>query len=226
MLTKIETFYLAILRVIILVAATLALIGTIIGGIGAVPAVLRMMGVSHEAPTGGTLGQFIAEQKITETKVTASSDENTAAEGTTALPDIRAAASTIKAYLRSRGVVEEAAWRKGLQEIADGFAGNAGEYAASVRNLAEQLPKSKGKPLSEERVAQLIDWHKARFEADLSRQAAEEAQSNAQFFVSLGAAGAAFLTFVMIIFIFLFVKIERSLRLVHTMPVRTAEEIE
>jgi hypothetical protein len=42
--------------------------------------------------------------------------------------------------------------------------------------------------------------------------------------VTVAGSGAAFLAFVLIVFVFLFVKIERSLRIVHTVRLPQEEE--
>lgn len=220
MLAKLERAYLGLLRVVILIAATVALVVAILGAASAVPPLLRWSGITETTkPTGGTLSDFISEQKITET---ASSPTTETAVEPFILPDITAAAKIIKAYLKD-STISEKEWRSGLQRLADQVVGHSTEYAESLKDLAEQLETSKGKPLSEARVTQLIDWHKTRFETDVAARAAAEAEGNAKFWVTIGLAGAAFLAFVLIIFVFLFVKIERSLRLVHTTRIHDDE---
>jgi len=220
MLAKLERAYLGLLRVVILIAATVALVVAILGAASAVPPLLRWSGITETTkPTGGTLSDFISEQKITET---ASSPTTETTVEPFILPDITAAAKIIKAYLKD-STISEKEWRSGLQRLADQVVGHSTEYSESLKDLAEQLKTSKGKPLSEARVTQLIDWHKARFETDVAARAAAEAEGNAKFWVTIGLAGAAFLAFVLIIFVFLFVKIERSLRLVHTTSIHDDE---
>jgi hypothetical protein len=223
MLAKLERAYLGILRVVILVAATVALVVAGLGAVSAVPPLLRWSGITETTkPTGGTLADFISEQKITDTASTETTEQ-------TAEPfihaDIRSAAKTIKGYLKG-SLITEKEWQTGLQRLADQVTGHSVEYAESLKDLTEQLKSSKGKPLSEARVTQLIDWHKARFEADVAARAAAEAEGNAKFWVTIGLAGAAFLAFVLIIFVFLFVKIERSLRLVHTTRIRDEAHVD
>ncbi|RSV20361.1 hypothetical protein CA236_00130 [Sphingomonas sp. ABOLG] len=213
MLAKLERAYLGLLRVVILVAATIALLVAIIGVATAIPSLLKWSGFTERAePSGGTLGDFIAEQKITDTTSTTETKE---AEPFV-IPDIKEAAKTIKAYLSTRGDITQNDWERGLQAYADEMPGNGVDYARSVRTLAKELRSSTGKPLSEARVLQLIEWHKTRFQGDVASRAASEAEGNAQFWIKIGFASAAFLGFVLIIFIFLFVKIERSLRVVQT----------
>ncbi|MBY8823794.1 hypothetical protein [Sphingomonas colocasiae] len=212
MLAKLEQVYLGILRVVILVAATVALLVAGFGLASAIPPLIRSSGLTETSkPNGGTLAEFIAEQKITETVSDAPKDVEAFI-----LPDLKAAAKILHTYLGQRTTTKLTDWEKGLQSFADEMPGHSLTYATSVLDVANQLKISKGKPLSEERVAQLVDWHKNRFEANVSARAASEVEANARFWLTLGGAGAAFLAFVLIIFIFLFVKIERSLRLVHT----------
>ena len=57
-----------------------------------------------------------------------------------------------------------------------------------------------------------MEWNATKFRNDLEMKRLREAQEASEFWVKLAAAGTGFLTFVAIIFIFLFVKIERNLR--------------
>ena len=217
MLAKLEGAYLSLLRVVVLIAATLALLAAGYGLASAVPPLLRWSGITEaEKPSGGTLQEFVDEQRGPRDQ---GSDPSVQNAEPFALEDIKAAARTIYGYLGKRATLPESAWRKALQGNADSIVGSAVDYAASAKTMADQLASAKGKPLSETRVAQLFDWHKAKFEADVQARAARQAEGNARFWVTIAGAGAAFLAFVLIIFVFLFVKIERSLRVVQTIRV-------
>jgi hypothetical protein len=65
MLTKLENAYLFILRVVVLAAATLSLIGVILGLVGSVAYVagwLTLRSVTPEVP-GGSLGDYVVERR-------------------------------------------------------------------------------------------------------------------------------------------------------------------
>lgn len=210
MLARIEEAYLSILRVVILVSATIALIVAAFGLISSVPSMLRWAGISQpEKALGGSLREFIAEQQITDTEAAQDSGN---VEVYTIMPKISEAAEIIHKYLEGRAELTERDWRIGLQSTSEEFFADQEAYADSVLRVAMELKASKGNPLSEERVLQLMDWNAAKFRNDLEMKRLGEAQEASEFWVKLAAAGTGFLTFVAIIFIFLFVKIERNLR--------------
>jgi hypothetical protein len=212
-LEKLEHIYLGALRITILIAATVALLASIGGLVSVFPTILEWSGLAQDSePSGGTLGQFIEEQKITETSPEAQSEPESSATNT--FPDIEQAAAKIKKYLGNRSEMSASYWASSLQSQAVAMDDQGLDYAKDVLRLSEQLQKSKGKPLSEAMVVRLFSWHLERFQADLEARAIAKAEANAAFWIRLGASGAAFLAFVLIVFVFLFVKIERSLRTV------------
>ena len=86
------------------------------------------------------------------------------------------------------------------------------EYSADVLKLSNQLTRSTGKPLSDERVFQLIQYHLDTFLSNAQALGATKAGRLAGSMAKLLIAGSAFLVFVLVLFSFLFVKIERNLR--------------
>lgn len=221
MLAKIENMYLSILRVVILVSATIALIVAAVGLVSSVPSMLRWAGITQpQKALGGSLRQFIDEQKITDTEAAEDSGGSTT-ETYYILPDLQTAAGILYRYLGGKGSLSERDWRIGLQAAADDFGMEADAYAESVLRLAQELKASKGKPLTEQKTIELVDWNTQQFRSDLEVKRMAEAQEGAEFWVKLAAAGTGFLAFVAIIFIFLFVKIERNLRA----PLRSAEPL-
>lgn len=213
MLTKLENVYLGVLRVVILVAASLALLLTAWGLISSVPQLLRWSGVMEtNRPSGGSLRQFIAEHRITGTSSSTSGSASDGADGAYVDPNVREAARKVVSYLGRRGSLEAPVLERGLQQDADRLLKDALAYGRSVNDLATELVASKGKPLSELSVMELLQWHRERFVADVAARHAREAEANARFWVQMAFAGAAFVAFVLIVFVFLFVKIERSLR--------------
>ncbi|MBB3348376.1 hypothetical protein [Sphingomonas sp. BK069] len=226
MLTNLENVYLGVLRVVILIAASVALLLTAWGLASSVPQLLRWAGLTETAPpTGGTLREFISERRITDT--TAESQDTLTRDMESYVdPSIREAAKAIVTYLGKRGTLTAADLERSLQAEANRLPGEALAYGQGVKSLAMELAASKGRPLTEMRVLELLQWHRERFVADLAARQARETEANAKFWIQVTLAGAAFLGFVLIVFVFLFVKIERSLRLIGTARVKAGEPTE
>lgn len=220
MLSRLETAYLGILRVVLLIAATLALLVTVIATISALPAIAQVAGISSgEEPRGGTLRDFVDSKKLSEVI-----SPDYAADGsvedraqTFALPDdALEAARNFSRYDGKNGAEQltQQEWddifRSILQEEVPANLHDA--YSADVLRLSKQLTSSKGKALSDRQLFELLQFHHAQF---LENVAAAETQKAADIASSMGKfvlAGGAFLVFVLILFNFIFVKIERNLR--------------
>ena len=224
MLSKLESGYLSLLRAVILVAATVSLVIAAIAIVVAIPKFIQSTGMTQMAAlSGGTLSEFVAQQKSSGTESVAQDAATDAAETTVlAFPEIQAAAKDVKIYLGQRSQLSEDDITMSLQKGADSLAMYGREYGRSVQQLAADLRASKGKPLSERRVFQLLDWHHQNFQTDIERRETEKAAGSAQFWIAATMAGAAFLAFVLTVFVFLFVKIERNLRLVKMTTVTEA----
>ncbi|WP_404478584.1 hypothetical protein [Novosphingobium sp. BL-52-GroH] len=223
MLSKLEGVYLAILRVAILVAASLALLVTIGVAVASGPSLLASAGFGGAEDTAnGSLRQFMAEQKDQSSPGDETLAERRPEVETVIAPDIDAAAANFAKYLGTPGTAAKRNFSILLQGNADGLVTGAvgqvsvadapARYGASVLALSESLLNSTGRKLSEERVHELIAWHFQHFVGELAADQARQASARADLMVKLGVAGAAFLAFVLIIFVFLFVKIERNLR--------------
>lgn len=218
MLARLETLYLGILRVVILVIATLALLVAVLGAASALPQLLARLGLSSQpAIQGGTLGEFIMEMKATKsTGATSESPYSAPAID----PGLAAAAKALQRYTHGAGGLKVADWERLLTASADRVpVGRSAEYSASVVRLADQLSVSKGKPLTVEQVGELMAWHERKFIAAASDEDDKCLADTAKSSLTLYAAGAAFVLFILITFTFLFVKIERSLRVVRTRAV-------
>lgn len=223
-LSKLESGYLSLLRAVILVAATVSLVVAGIAIVVAIPRFIESTGMTQIAElSGGTLADFVEQQKSSGTGSMAEDAATDAAETTVlAFPEIQAAAKDVKIYLGQRSQLSEDGITLSIQKGADGLAAYAREYSRSVQHLAAELRASKGKPLSERRVFQLLDWHHQNFGANIERREADKAAASAQFWMAATMAGSAFLAFILTVFVFLFVKIERNLRLVKMTTVSEA----
>lgn len=217
MLEKIEAAYLAVMRVVVLIAATIALIICVVGASQAAPVVLRQLGWTVETPTEPPgLSDFIAERKLTQAPGQEVPVPEAAPIGETTLGQ---AARLINAYVatRSREELDPDVLNRALgeqQETLD--LEHQGAYADSVLALARELTASKGRPLSLERVADLLTWHHSRFAAHVQDMKLAEMTTATKAQAGLGLAMGGLVAFILILFFFLFVKIERNLRLVRT----------
>lgn len=219
MLARIEVAYLGILRVVLLIAATLALVVTVGAVVTALPALGDLTGISgHERTRGGTLREFVDANKITD--VQPSNEEAKEAPSRFPLPPALAEASRNFARYDGRNGGDQAAqdkwddlFRSILTEkvplqLQD-------DYGEDVLRLSNQLDRSKGKPLSNERLLQLIQYHLDTFLSNAQASETAKAAGIAGSMSKLVIAGGAFLIFVLVLFSFLFVKIERNLRIRH-----------
>jgi hypothetical protein len=210
-LEKIETFYLACLRIVVLFAATVALIVFIWACSQGLPGLAVQMGWQGSAthPTGGQLAEFIQTMQPS----TASGETATAKEPPA--PDkIRQAATLLAHYANNRGRQLDA---NQLQMImmarrADIAEDQKGNFDDSLLNLMMELDMSKGGALTTDQINALLDWHSTKFKETADSQAAAKVAGLAKTMTSGIIGGAALVSFLMIIFFFIFVKIERNLR--------------
>jgi hypothetical protein len=202
---------LSILRVVILVAATLALLVAAVGAASAVPLLLKRVGLIAPDEASTTLADFISGKK----SPAQSEGVDDSPARNAVHPDLATAARNVKRYLSDRSSHPVEHWEEVLGAYWQEVPAEADdEYAKSVRELSAELLVATGKPLSLERVEELLLWHFQRYMGNLQGREAQKAAADMQFLMAIGGAATAFVIFVFIVFIFLFVKIERSLRLV------------
>lgn len=212
MLAKMETAYLGLLRGFILVAATLALVAAAILLITTIPDVLTRVGLTQSAPPKSSLSEFIAEQKPQQAQVF---QDDQSAPQLPVDPEIASAAKNIRHYLGRTTTVN---WEQGLQAAENELSATIqAQYRQSLLVLSEELLASKGRRLTDRKVGELIAWHQRRFASTVAQQDQEQAAADAAFKLKIGAAFGALMLFVLIAFIFLFVRIERNLRVVRVL---------
>jgi hypothetical protein len=221
MLSKIEVAYLGILRVVLLIAATAALLVTIVATAAALPAIGRAVGITgHQDPRGASLREFIDSKNLTEVQANDSTESGSSASSQAEpLPrDLATASRNVARYAAKNGdpQITQAQWDEAFRGELDSIPDNIrSTYAADVLRLSEQLERSKGRPLSNQHLAELIDFHHAKFLASAQEERTAEAASAAASMFSIMLAGGAFVIFILILFNFIFVKIERNLRPAH-----------
>jgi hypothetical protein len=219
-LNKIEAAYLFILRIFILAAATLTLL---IAAIGLAKALPLMSGNSARDASaglpGGGLGGFIVEQRQSTEAEPIETQPATPTPDITS-PQIIEAATLWKSYnVRTNFDVDltraKAFFDKRSQVISQN---HREEYLNTIVTLMKELNASKGSPLTIDQQGQLLDWYDAKFQAQAEQSDAEQAAGRLEALQAAGIAGGALLAFLMIVFCFLVVKIERNLRSIAERP--------
>jgi hypothetical protein len=218
-LTRLEGIYLNILRVVILLLATLLLFATVAAGVFVIPRLLPEA-KSVDARTlvqGDTLADFKSFQKGEMRPTTAPAQETVGGQKIDSR--IKAAAAALTSYVRDQGhelgpeVVEQFLMTKqaSLPEELQG------DYADSLLKLTTALRTSR----ETMDIEVLITWHYNKFvEAEgraaeqAAAQAAKKAARTQLAIVAGSAAAAAFGLFLLVIFVFVLVKMERNLRVV------------
>ncbi len=223
MLGKIERFYLDALRVIILIGATAALVVASFAIFSAASYFAGQAGFAQSAE-GGDLAAFIAEQRSMGMDVTAP-EANTPTEiAARGSASIRASAKRIADYMNkhhSANAKADEIARLIVDRTAELPPGYARDYEASLDQLTSQLEQSKGRPLSSAKIGEMLDWHDQQFRQAVAEKEARNAEGAVGTLTAIATAGSAFLIFTFLVFCFLFVRIERNLRIVR---VATAEE--
>jgi hypothetical protein len=219
MLTRLEGAYLNILRVVILVAATLALVVAAFALVGSAPMLLKQLGVgTEEKVEGGNLAQFIDEQRaVKSTQTSSDASEPPSSQDLAPASALRASAGRIADYVNRHhrlGITREAAEQALTQSMSSVPAEHQAAFIKSLDRLTTELEASTGTPLTPEQINELLNWHQANFVARAAEKASNEQLSGMATLTALATAGGAFFIFLVIVFCFLFVKIERNLRLV------------
>jgi hypothetical protein len=218
MLSKIEEFYLNVLRVVILVAATIALIAFGIGIIKVIPLISASFSTHSTVDTNRAgLGDFIAAQKNSGTPA-ADMPEAASSPDEAMSADMKSAVTHLSNYNTNRmgGAVDMASAQAAmLSKRSTVNSDYQDEYDRSLNDLMTQLDQSKGAPLDTDKLNSMLNWHLEKFNSLVAAKEAKKNEDKIAGLVGLGVAGTALLSFLMLVFCFLFVKIERNLRLVH-----------
>lgn len=223
-LSRLENFYLNVLRVFVLVAATLALIVVGLGAVRSVPMMSAALGSKQpaiEAP-GATLGDFVAERNTQGNPVSGDGQAQAPSTPVAAPRSISNAVAQLQSYAKNRVGVEVRTDKLTafLVDKREGFPTTFQDrYGDSINALANQLSKSRGRPLSWDNVVALLEWHAEKFKAQVEEIESRNVVDRVQGLQSLVVAGGALAIFLLIVFCFLVVKIERNLRLVRTVAV-------
>ena len=225
-LAKAEEVYLGILRVVILAVATLAMIvafcGLILGGWF----VIANSGSHPHAPPveAVTLGDYISEQKAALAPQGGAVTDSGSADQQTQIvvvrEAIRPAYNDFVRYVtgKMQGTLNKSGFAGDLNSDYDGFdEPYRAAYATSLNSLAHQLTISDGKPLSADQFSNLITWHLKKFQDAVTSEKENKAAKKVLGGQIVVVGAVSFLAFLLLVFCFIFVKMERNLRVVRTL---------
>lgn len=237
MLNRLEALYLNILRVVILVLATVLLVVAVIGAVVAGPMLLSSFG-------GGETdaGRIVRDDRLRDYLGQGSGGRGTAdAEETAQIEEaaresdrrIRNAASNITRYVESKQGFRPvtAAVTGYIQERADSLPASLFDrYADSILKLSTDLIAAPNTAAPVD-VDRLIDWHFGQFAAAVEEaqqrdamRAMEEAERRATAMAAGAAAVSFFMMFLLMVFVFVLVKIERNLRRIPVLVEQASEK--
>lgn len=226
MLTRIETAYLAILRIVVLVVATIALLVSLFAALTSLPALARQFGyLPTEQAQGGTLAEYIERRKATVPPAPARPGAKPALVPAirSSNRDVQEAAKSLQRYSKGAASMTIPKWEQEIEQLGNQVpVDTAGRFYEQTRALAAQLDTAKGKRLDVPALRDLLAWNLVQFLDDARMHEIEKAQATSAAIFKLYVASAAFVLFILVVFTFLFVKVERSLRIVRTTHVGEA----
>lgn len=224
MLSRIEDVYLNILRIAVLCIATIALLAFAFSLLQSGPMLGRLVGVSTTTEIqNATLSAFVAENR----EALGAPDSAAAIDASAQVvpQSIEKAAENISAYVAKHHgfTIEMVQARAHLMSFHDAMPlAYQAQYATSIEAMTKQLVDAVGEPLSTENLNRAIAWHADRFQSQIQENELSKAESASKAVVAATVAGMSLLTFLIVIFFFVVVKIERNLRVVRTQNVSGA----
>lgn len=225
MLNKLEALYLNILRVVIIVLATVLLAVAAVGAVVAGPMLLSSFG-GGDADAARLVRNDGLNDYLNRNAggaPAAQAQDQAELESRTRGADrrFREAAVNISRYVKAKtGMAPpEAGVIDYIQSLADSLPESLKDrYADSILALSKDLTKAPAAAAPVD-VDSLIDWHFTQFhqaaEAAMQQDAMRAAEEQARRQTAVLAAGAAagfFMMFLLLVFVFVLVKIERNLR--------------
>ena len=227
MFAKLEDFYLSILRVAILIVAGLALLAAIGSLIASGAALLPNFGTGTTF-SGGKLEEYIGEQRTL-------SGTDAAADISSGIDDAPRQIDLPSLFLNEatrlyidyiKRIDKSVVSKKVAEDVVFAQVSEIGfEYREDFQNsylsLLRQLRDSKGKPLTRQRFDALLMWHFDRFQAEVASASDDGEFSKIEAWDWFTKAGMSFLVFIAIASYFLFVRVERHLRVVKVVQVET-----
>jgi hypothetical protein len=222
LLARIEVAYLSILRVVVLIAATVALVITTVGIVRGIPALTDAAGVSRPSEaSGSSLAEYIDEKKATVPPQAAKGSAPKQRANRKSIPaEVHEAAVIFHDYFagtKDAAKVSTENWEDIVLAAASasGHVSYPAFYSDNLA-LANQLKVSTGTKLSVSQVKELIVWNAHKLAQRNDMKVVEYDIATAKGWRALTVAAGSFLAFLLIIFTFLFVRVERNLRVVRT----------
>lgn len=226
MLSKIETAYLAILRIVVLIVATIALLVAIFAAATSLPALALQFGfVASEQAQGGTLGEYIDARKATIPAKGTADAPVASTTGRNVPADVNAAAKILQSYSKGAGGMTIPLWEQGIIATGQNVPSvEISRYYVQTLALVRQLNEARGKHLDAPGLKDMLTWNATQFRDDAVARDAKKTEDTAKALFKMYVASIAFVVFILVVFTFLFVKVERSLRVVRT--IRVGETID
>jgi hypothetical protein len=214
MFNRLEGIYLGILRAATVVVAGLALLVVLGSLFGAGPNLVRSMRGPQPISETGDLAEFMALLRQSPAASTANEFEQESARPVPRSYGVARASKAFATYLHrsTPGAQREDQFIRIFNTLRDEVDAKwRSKYDAELADLGDQLLRSRGRPLSEPRIAHLIDWHHARFVAAVENEiaAVSAARKAAENWLVRAAQGVLFFAAVSIVL--LLVRIERHL---------------
>lgn len=215
MLAKLEDIYLNILRIAVLAIATVALVVFVLTAAQTAPLMGQFIGIQPKAKVeNATFAEFVSSN----TSSTSSGDYGPSTETIQNYPvQIRSAGIDIAAYVnRHHGYQPpHADVVRFLGSLYDSMSPPyQADYADSLEAFADQLNSSTGTPISPSQIDEAIRWHAEKFSAAANQSEQKAIADRAKSMLAVTIAGISLMAFLIIIFLFVVVKIERNLRVV------------
>ena len=215
MLTKLEDIYLNILRIAVLAIATIALLVFALTAAQTGPLVGQFIGLKPKAKVeDASFAQFVHANRPT-----SSSNSYGSPDASDSLyPDtIVNSATNVVAYIKKHHDYDigHANALQFLGGIYDEMSADyQRDYAISLQDFTTQLANSTGTPISTDQINQAIRWHAQKFMSAATESEIKATADRAKAVLAITIAGISLLAFLIIIFLFVVVKIERNLRVV------------
>lgn len=225
MLNRLEALYLNILRVVILVLATVLLVVAVIGAVFAGPMLLSSFGGGETDAArivqDDRLRDYLGQGSSSNGTVDAEETAQIEAAARQSDRRIRNAATNITRYVEAKQGFRPvtAAVTGYIQDRADSLPESLFDrYADSILKLSADLVAAPNTAAPVD-VDRLIDWHFNQFSSAVEQahqrdamRATEDAARRATAMAAGAGALSFFMMFLLMVFVFVLVKIERNLR--------------
>ena len=219
MLNKLEDIYLNILRAMVLGIATIALVVFVFAAIQSGPLVSQLVGLEPKAAVAdATLAAFVSENREALSNTDGSSADSSGPDLSALAPaDVKLAAGNLRQYVNTHhgySLEEKAVLTWLMNNYNEMPSQYQTDYAKSLAAMTHQMLVAVGTPLSPDNIYRAVAWHAQKFRISAAEVELKADADRAKAMFAFVVAGVALMAFLIVIFFFVVVKIERNLRLV------------